>query len=754
MTLDVNVNGPAGAGADTAPSISGVPSLTGTLQVGQTVTVTASTPVGGTPAPSRTLELRRADNDAVLATNSNAASLSYSVPLADLGLQYYAFQSESNTVSTATAQSAISATVIDAGSTPITLSLSATDTAHAPVGIQFTATATSPAARVVIPFYDVEYEWDFGDSGNYRYLDNNPTWGISKNKAYGPVVSHVFSEPGNYNVTCTARDGENTPAVTTVQVVVTDPDTVFSGSKTAVVSTASNFAGAPSGAQQFTSISAAISAMSGDQDQRIMLRYGETYTEALRFTEGSGSNKRLMADAFGTPSDGNPKIDRSSGGGNGVVFDTDGNTTSAETVRNIDYEGNVSPADQTPGTARNGDGISFSEGTGDMLALKTVWGCHIKNSPNMSINANASVTGGREARNLYIGDTWFDGWLDYGMLLGLGGWIGICGCKFQQPVGTVTGLGKGTSPDNWADHGPFRSSIPIGPMTFHNCDFRSLNSWSSASNTSSPMQPCIRWNSGKPGGGTDGDDMILVVDRLRCEGRVAQAINEAGSHRRKNVYALFDRMYGVLTSHQPVIMSHGGTTFRNAVFLRPNIPSPTSSGIQNGGANNTASLLRDSSGTWGTGLSNSNARRVEVYSCTFADLVTDANSSGRTNTSNRTSSLPATDITDHNYDNNVAWFPNRSSATTADGPLQTGVDRWASGFDGVNFQTNAKDVSFVYPSGTLDTFDLVTGAGGIGAAGSGKVSLLDFYGNVRANVLADLTRNTPSSGHMEPGLES
>ena len=42
----------------------------------------------------------------------------------------------------------------------------------------------------------------------------------------------------------------------------------------------------------------------------------------------------------------------------------------------------------------------------------------------------------------------------------------------------------------------------------------------------------------------------------------------------------------------------------------------------------------------------------------------------------------------------------------------------------------------------------------IGGAGSNKVSLIDFDGNVRSDVLDGLARSTPSEGPFEPNLES
>lgn len=634
-------------------------------------------------------------------------------------------------------------------STPITASLAARRfQGTAPFGFQMEIEADSPTARNDLPYFDLEYVTSTGDSGTYRYLDNAPIWGTSKTTAFGPVVSHVYETPGTYNGTVTVHDGENTPLVVPFTVTVDDPDTTFAGAATAVVSSAGNFAGAPAGAAEFTSISEALSHLRGRQNQRLLLRYGETYTETVTFVETNGANRRMCAAAFGTPSDGNPKIDKTANGGSAVIFDVDNGVSIEQIVHNIDYEGDGDPTSTSPGTTRNGDGIDFISAAGQTnTAYKTVCGCHIKNAPNFSINVSAPVTSGRILENIFIGDCWLDGWMDFGFIAGVSGWGGVSGTRIQQAVGTQNGTGKGTSPQDWPDHGPVRLSTVIGPWSFHNNDFRSLNSWSSPNSNSYQIQPCIRWNSGK--NGASDYDQKLNVDRMRAEGQAATPINEASNHTRKNVYALIDRMYAVLSSHQEMTVAHGGTTVRNAVLVRPNTPTGISTSIQN-----PASLIKeDDAADYDSGLNPGNLRRMEIYSCTFADLVTDANSTSRTGNSPRNSVLPTLEPSAAYVGANILYTPNRSSSGENPGPFDT-ANGWTPGYEGERWQGSALDASRGYDAATTASYDLLTGNPDIGGAGSAKVSLIDFYGNVRANVLAGLTRNTPSLGHMEPPVES
>lgn len=612
--------------------------------------------------------------------------------------------------------------------TPITLSLAATRVSGvAPMGVILTATATSPADRVDIPFHDIEYVWTFDDPGTFSVLDNAPIWGNDRDVAYGPATAHVFSQPGTYLVTCTAHDGENLPRSETIEIEVADPANVFSGTKTAVVSTAGNFAGAPAGAQQFTGINAALSAMRGDQDYRILLRRGEVYTDDLFVDETSGSGKRILLGAFGTGI--NPLLDMSASGSYGISWDVDNGVANELMVRDIDVLGDYDPRLTGQGANNSGGGVDYRSKS--LTAHKTIWGCHFKNSGNETINISTS----ENMRFVYVGNSWFDGWRNYGALVSDGGNVAFCGTKIKQPTGSRNGRGKN---NDWPDHGPFRLSRPTGPTLFVNCDLTSFNDWSTGSNYS--MQPVIRWNGGD---GPSPTDAVLVVDRLRCEGGPLNLQNFATGTVRRDVFALADRVYSVLSSQQAAVILHGGSTYRNCIFVVPNIRSGGSTGIRDEGVIDDAA--------------NANARRTEIYSCACIDLRDNNNSRNRSGASGpRVFSFPTT-TTDAGYTGNlIGYCPNRTGSTPTylvDSPLDTADGAWEPTYDGEIYENNAQVPGTTYGRECTALFKPQSGSTAIGTA-TGKVSLLDFEGNLRSAVLDGLIRDTPSKGPYEPDLES
>ena len=729
----------------TAPSITGVPTISGTEQVGKVLTASAAS-VTGSPTPTRTWQWKRNGTPITGSTSST-----HTLVAADEGATLTVVQTETNSAGSDTAESAATGTIAAASPSEITLSLSANRTSGtAPAGVQIEATATSPASRVDMPYHDIEYVWSFDDVGNYQYLDNSPMWGTSKNVAYGPVVSHVFVDPGTYTVSCTAYDGENTPVTETITITVNDPDTVFSGTQTAVVSTASNFAGAPSGAGQYTSVAAAMTALGSETNQRIMLRYGETYnTSQIEFDETTGSGRKFMVDAFGTPADGNPFLDEPTSV-YAIAFNVSDSCADECMVRNIDYEGGYDPTSATPVVSGNGL-VTYTSTNKPYTAFKTTWGCHIKNSAATSIDVNTADSA-NPMINVYVGDCWLDGWMSFGLIFGDGGESGFCGVKAKQPTGTRNGPNKGLYDGyEWPDHCFFRCSRPQGPCTFHNCDIAGFNDWSSAGNSSAPtkysMNPGIRWNSGA---GAFPSDQMLNIDRLRSEGFPFEIINETSNTIRRNNYALVDRFYAVLTSHQRMANGHGGSTLRNGVFVAPNARSCSSVGLQGG------IMIGDTGYAWASGITDANARRIEIYSCAFADLQSDDNSKRRDQTgSARPFAFPTTSVTDSFIGNNIGYAPNRVSVSgySTDNPLNTTGSIWTPLFDGERWLGTALDTDFATPAADICSYEPLTGSAAIGGA-SGKVSLLDFDGNLRSTVLAGLTRSTPSKGPYEPNLES
>lgn len=173
---------------------------------------------------------------------------------------------------------------------PIIVSATASRlTGVAPLAVFFDATSTT-ATATTRPFHDLEYRWNFGDalgspiSGTTWSTGSRP--GVSsRNTATGPVAAHVFERPGTYTVVVTVTDGTNTVSDNTTQIVVQDPEVVFSGTHTTCVAAASlpvaGTGGCPAGANvaQQPSFPAAISAYA-QTGARLLLKRGDTFTAA------------------------------------------------------------------------------------------------------------------------------------------------------------------------------------------------------------------------------------------------------------------------------------------------------------------------------------------------------------------------------------------------------------------------------------------------------------------------------------------
>ena len=185
----------------------------------------------------------------------------------------------------------------------------------APLAVFFDATGTvAPATKR--PFHDLEYRWDFGDPTGS--LSGTTTWntgsraGVSSlNSATGPVASHVFETPGKYIVTLSATDGTKTVSNNCAQIVVQNPDEVFSGANTICISTSGTFTGCPSGADTSTNPNF-VTALSTNlaTHKRILFRRGETFTAAT--SAAINVNGPGVIGAYGAISDPKPIVQMTS----------------------------------------------------------------------------------------------------------------------------------------------------------------------------------------------------------------------------------------------------------------------------------------------------------------------------------------------------------------------------------------------------------------------------------------------------------
>lgn len=157
----------------------------------------------------------------------------------------------------------------------------------APLLVHFDASATTAASLTSHPFHDLEYDWNFGDSGSGSWgYGARAQFSIStlRNVDRGPIAGHVFDTPGTYTVTLGVRhDGVSATPVTTT-ITVTDPDVVFSGTNTVCIANGTlpvaGVNGVPTGAVCVNTSS--IATINGyiATGKRVLLKRGDSWTTA------------------------------------------------------------------------------------------------------------------------------------------------------------------------------------------------------------------------------------------------------------------------------------------------------------------------------------------------------------------------------------------------------------------------------------------------------------------------------------------
>lgn len=128
----------------------------------------------------------------------------------------------------------------------INVSLKATRVSGpAPLAVQFNTVSTSHSNSNLDTFRELGYHFTFDDpsSGTWKHS------GKSKNSQIGgPIAAHVFESAGTYTVQVRAQDSEGNFSDQSIVITVTDPNEVYGGTDTVVISRNSDTSGAPSGA--------------------------------------------------------------------------------------------------------------------------------------------------------------------------------------------------------------------------------------------------------------------------------------------------------------------------------------------------------------------------------------------------------------------------------------------------------------------------------------------------------------------------
>jgi len=227
----------------------------------------------------------------------------------------------------------------------------------APLAVFFDASGTS-ATATTRPFHDLDYQWKFGDAGSGSWTSTPDMPNLSRNVATGPVAAHVFETPGTYTVCLTAFDGANT-ATTSLQITVTDPNTVFSANTLCVGAASAPVAGSggcPAGAAvlQSSDFDAAINNNIANR-KRILFKRGETF--ASNADADIDVNGPGIVGAFGT---GNAPVVNVTGNNSAIQLSSS-STPGLKDWRIMDLEINGNS-----GSATNG---IYAEGGMDQVTL-------------------------------------------------------------------------------------------------------------------------------------------------------------------------------------------------------------------------------------------------------------------------------------------------------------------------------------------------------------------------------------------------
>jgi PKD repeat protein len=165
--------------------------------------------------------------------------------------------------------------VASGASAQITPSLQTNRTSGvAPLAVFFDATDTTHTDKTLLPFNDLTFTWDFGDSSSGTWS----TDGRPKNTARGPLAAHVYDSPGSYTARLTVKDANGVTVSSATTITVQDPDAIYSGAQTICVSATSVFTGCPTGAQQVkqadfdTALRSYVAT-----NRRVLFRRGDTF---------------------------------------------------------------------------------------------------------------------------------------------------------------------------------------------------------------------------------------------------------------------------------------------------------------------------------------------------------------------------------------------------------------------------------------------------------------------------------------------
>lgn len=553
-------------------------------------------------------------------------------------------------------------------------------------------------------FHDVTYVWNFADAHavwdkvlNVAAAHNAPGLG------YGKEVGHVFTQPGTYDVTCEAHGPNGLIGTDTLQVIVGDPDTLFTGTRTILVGAAD--ADYP-GATVVSTIDAARTASEAQtQTHRVLIQRGSTHGYGGAWAM-NGAVTNVYVGAYGTGA--RPVINSTNGF---ACFSAVSSGYGDLVVQGLDIRGPWNAIDETGYDSWAFELYGADQGINNRCAI--IDDCLVNGFYNGVYLPNSSG-----APRTFIHNTTLTGMGGYSVFNLQGSSETMCSCTgvvlAHDPLANSGGSGSIGAGNG---QGPFRSNRR-GRYYFDGCDFFSRQSWTPAGNPW--YQSCVRFNSAMVPGASG----VFVRCAMEGGGPVfSHRESEGGGQLRPHVNVLVDKCLVVGSYHtQPLFeIETGGFTIRNCIGVHPEKPTRGGYGHDWVRVISTGPAVVDGSVP------------LKVYNNTFvSDMTPTQGAPSTSHVSGDTGKL--SNITNQN---NVFVFPRQTGlqpeapdVSATDLPTVGGV--WTPRYLGEKRAGVPLNGARATPPGSVNDYRPNTGSPLIGTA-AGMLPRDDYYGTLRVS---------------------
>jgi len=417
-----------------------------------------------------------------------------------------------------------------------------------------------------------DFIWDFDDeSATFANYDTaNCPLANDRNVAYTALVNHTFRTPGSYTVSCTSRRADGETKTATVQITVSDPDTV-EWAKDVFVSFANEFGEAPSASgtvKHITSREALAAEIGTQANARVRLRFraGETF-DVLEIKPQE--HRLFWAGAFDTGTA--PKLIQSRGAAeeSNLFWILD---CPEVCISGLEFESGYDPVAgeyDTDFTRMTGVRATSSETYLTATGIKAAG------------LLRPFYTSGQSS---VFDDCDLSNWADYGAYSTARN-LGLAGGLWKQHPDVKSYDAKVPGDVNDPDHGPLRTFMAAngGRVAVHHVSFVARGGWSDsggAADGEKPSQPCIRLlhvgtndytgtRASVHGCALNGGRESIVIGLQRAQDEFATVGRYLVEGNRFN----FDRW-----AFTGVSIRCGGVTVQNNIGVMPDVPFAAASG--------------------------------------------------------------------------------------------------------------------------------------------------------------------------------